>query len=301
MMKQLIDNLFSPGLEETLGEKLFFRFFELFLVVYMLVFVWDWAQYIPQIETVLLPLGIAGYVDVSFMFGNNLAFWNAGAITIAAALGVSRILPGVAYWIAIALFHLQYVSRYSLGEISHGSNMIGVSILALAVAMSLFNNPTHRRRFALGFIYFFVGLGYVTAAFAKMIGTGLNWPNGRHLWMWINERYIDSLSEFGLYELNFLQEMILGSVVVGTIVLLFGLIVEFCGFLMWFRKTRYFITPVIIAMHAGVLMTMNIAFNAFTLQLIFLALPWANLIDRAIARRPEITVQRLPKALLARL
>ena len=300
-MKRLIDNLFSPDHEETLGEKLFFRFFELFLVVYMLVFVWDWAQYIPQIETVLLPLGIAGYVDVSVMFGNSLAFWNATAITVASVFGLARIFPGLAYWIAIALFHLQYVARYSLGEISHGSNMIGLSILALAVAMTFFSNPTHQRRFTLGFIYFFVGLGYVTAAFAKMIGTGLNWPSGHHLWMWINERYIDSLSEFGAYNLNFLQELILGSVFVGTIILLFGLIVEFCGFLMWFRKTRYFITPVIVGMHFGVLMTMNITFNAFTLQLILLALPWAAFIDRALERRPEMLGGRVPQALLGRL
>src|SRR5690625_7614141 len=118
MMKRLINYRDSPDLDESLGEKLFFWCFGIIVVVYMLVVVWEWARYIPQMETVLLPLGIAGYVDVSFMFGNNLAFWNAGAITIAAALGVSRIVPGIAYWIAIALFHLQYVSRYSLGEIS---------------------------------------------------------------------------------------------------------------------------------------------------------------------------------------
>ncbi len=292
-MNRLIQNLFPFDQAETDGERLFFRVIEIFVIAYTIKFGWEWGAYIPHIHEVVLPLGIAEYIDISFMFEGSRGLWNAAIMTIACAAGFMRFIPGPAYAIAIVSFHFQYVARYSLGEISHGSNLIGMSVMALATAFIFFRDPAVRRRFALGFMYFFIGLGYTTAAFSKLIGTGINWPDGRHLWMWIAERTIDSTSEFGFFQPNLLQEMILTYAVIGTAVLAFGLVVEFFGFLAWFRRTRYFIMPALAAMHLGVLSTMSIAFHEFTLQLILLGLPWAVLLDRVIQRSSSPAVERM--------
>lgn len=292
-MKVLFDNLFPFNLEESDGERIFFRLLELFVIVFAIRFAWVWGAYIPQIREVVLPLGIAEYIDISFMFEGSRGPWNAVILTAASIAGFMRLIPGVAYSIAIISFHFQYVARYSLGEISHGSNLIGMSVMALAVACIFFRDPTARRRVALGLIYFFVGLGYTTAAFSKLIGTGLHWPDGRHLWMWIAERTIDSTSMYGFFELNFLQEMIVAYAVVGTLVLAFGLVVEFFGFLAWFRRTRYFILPALAGMHLGVLATMNIPFHEFTLQLIILGLPLPGLIDWLLLRSKSPVIDRI--------
>lgn len=293
MIDRLMHELFPFDEQESDGERLYYRLLELFIVAFTIKFAWEWGAYIPKIEEVVLPLGIAGYVDISFMFEGSRGLWNAGILTVAGIAGFLRIAPGIAYPIALASFHIQYVARYCLGEISHGSNLVGMSMLALAVAAVFFRNPMHRRRFALGFMYFFIGLGYTTAAFSKLIGTGLHWPDGRHLWMWIAERSIDSTSMFGYYDLNMLQEWIVAAAVIGTVSLAFGLIVEFFGFLMWFRRTRYFIIPAIIAMHLGILATMNIFFDAFTFQLLVMGAPWAMVLDRMLDRSASPWTARL--------
>lgn len=292
-MTKLIRNLFPFDAPESDGDRLFYRLLELFIVAYTIRFMWEWGAYIPKIEEVVLPLGIAQYIDISFMFEGSRGLWNAAAVTIAALAGYLRIFPGAAYGIALAGFHIQYVARYSLGEISHGSNLIGVSMMALAAGAVFFSDPMHRRRFTLGFMYFFIGLGYTTAAFSKLIGTGIHWPDGRHMWLWIAERWVDVTSMYGSWELNPLQELMVEHVWLGTVVLAFGLVVEFFGFLMWFARTRFYIVPLIIAMHLGVLMTMNIFFEAFTYQLLLLGFAWPVLFDRMLERRSSTLLTRL--------
>jgi hypothetical protein len=283
-MSYLLRNLFAFEAPETQGERVFFRVLELFIVGFTAYLAWGWAIYTQQIETVVLPLGIAEYVDISFMFSNGISLIVAVLLSATLFLGALRIYPAISYWIALICFHLLYVARYCLGEISHGSNMLGMSVLSLAVAFTVFGSPVLQRKFALGFIYFFVGLGYTLAAFCKLVGTGIHWPDGRHLWMWISERGIDLMSSFGSFDPNIVQELILADYRYGTVVLAFGLVTEFFGFLAWFRRTRFIIIPAIIGMHMGILVTMNIFFDAWTFQLILLGLPWAVMIERWLRR-----------------
>ncbi|MDX1430254.1 MAG: hypothetical protein R3282_08200, partial [Rhodothermales bacterium] len=168
----------------------FFRFFEGFVCLGTVYLVWEWARYIPLIRDVVAPLGVANYLDMSFMYGNSLPFVNAALVTICVTLGLMN-LSRFAYLVAFLLVHLQFVARFCLGAIPHGQNMLGMTLLGLAVASALFSRPSDRRRFTLGFTYFFVGLGYTLAAVCKVIGTGFHWPNGLHLWMWIHEKGID--------------------------------------------------------------------------------------------------------------
>ena len=278
--------LFHFNRDETVGERVYFRVVELFLIYYTLQFCWEWGLYIQRnITEVMLPLGIAQYIDISFMFDQNVALVNAGLVTVLLVLGFFR-LWSPAYFTALVLFHLQYVSRYCLGEISHGSNLVGMGVLILGIAHLSFSSQSHRRRFTFGSLYFFIGLGYTSAAVCKLIGTGITWPNGRHLLMWIMERKVDTISKIGAFDPNLLQELVMQNYHWGTLFLLFGLMAEGLSFLMWFRRYRYYIVMLVVGMHFGIVLTMNIFFEASTYFLILLALPWGRIIDWLYAKMP---------------
>lgn len=290
-MRALSRELFSFGDgPATTGEALYFRLVELFIVGFALKFCWAWGAYTQQIEAVLLPLGIANYIDVSFMFDHGWSLVCAGLVTLFCALGFLR-LWRPSYLVAIFLFHLQYVARYCLGEISHGSNLIGMGVLALAMAALIFPNGTQRQRFTMGFLYFFIGLGYTSAAFCKLVGTGLFWPDGRHLWMWIAERQVDTISKLGAFSPNVVQDLVLWDYRVGTLVLVFGLLAELSGILMWWRRFRYPVVMTIVGMHLGIAVAMNIFFDASTYFLILLGLPWAAGLDWLLQKREHLAAR----------
>jgi hypothetical protein len=264
---------------ETRGDRIYFRLVELFILAYAVWFCWDWGVYIQQnISSVLLPLGLANYVDVSFLFDNQVALINAGVVAVLSVVGFFR-LWRPAYLLALLGFHFQYVARYSLGEISHGSNLIGMGVLGLGIALIAFRSESIRRRFTFGYLYFFIGLGYTSAAVCKLIGTGLYWPDGRHLLMWIAERKVDTFSKFGAFDPNVLQDLVLTDYRFGTAILLFGLLTEAVSVLMWWRAYRYPVVLLVVGMHIGIYFSMNIFFAASTYFLILLGLPWNRVID----------------------
>ncbi|MEQ9104112.1 MAG: hypothetical protein RIE53_05395 [Rhodothermales bacterium] len=294
MMERLMHTLFQPERRETAGEILFFRLFEAIMVGWALWFGWEWGLYIPNIQDVVLPLGLARVVDISFMFDNGLSIANAILMSGAAIAGYAR-MSRYGYALLIALFHLQYVSRYSLGEISYGSNVVGLTVLALGVAFVAFRQEKEARRFALGIILFFLGFGYTTAAFSKLIASGPFWIDGAHLWMWIQERAVDVLGKSGEYDLNWAQQLILDNRWLGTLILGFGLLAELFGVMLISPRWRPYIMTVLIVMHVGILVTMRINFPANNMILILLAYRWSDGIDwllrsvrldqRAIVRR----------------
>lgn len=288
---QFLNNLFEFNTGETKGDYLFYRFFELLIIYFVLTFVWKWAFYIPKLGNVVLPLGIANYIDVSVMFEHNLSMINAVLITLLLGVGLFR-LNRFAYLAALLLFHLQYVSRFSQGEISHGSNLVAMALLSFAVSEIVFKNRRDIRKFALGLIIFFIGLGYTSAGVSKLIGTGIGWVDGRHLWLWMGERSTDVFSQFGEFEFNYLQEMIFEYRWLGTIILTFGLLTEFFGFTFWFRKTRPFITILIVGMHIGILATMNINFPTYVYVVLLVGLPWPRFINYLLEKKPDSYLNR---------
>lgn len=287
--------LFEFDREETPGQVLFYRAFELLIGYWVISFAWEWGIYMQQITDIVLPLGLAGYMDVSFLFENGISLMNAALMTVAFLAGLARMWKW-GYAVTLLLMHFQYVGRYSLGEISHGSNVIGIALLGMALGALLYENRQHMRRFSFGFSYFLLGLGYTSAAVCKLIASGPLWVDGVHLWMWIGERTVDTFSISGTVSINMLQQAILESRLLGTLILSFGLLTELFGFLMWFRKTRTIIMLLLIGMHMGIFLSMKINFPANNALLIALALPWGVLIDRAIgwsspteeSRRPAV-------------
>ncbi|TVQ64672.1 MAG: hypothetical protein EA360_11745 [Balneolaceae bacterium] len=277
--------LFEPERESTLGEMVYFKIFELFVVIYTIKFSWEWGFYsqLRNVE-VVLPLGIANYLDISLFFDHQLALITAAVITLLVIFAYFRIGPKWFYAVAMLLFHLQYVIRFSQGEIPHSQNLIGMSVFSLALGALFFPKKEKMARFVLGSVIFFIGLGYTSAFFAKLIGTGIHWSDGRHLWLWIGEKGIDILSREGAFAPNLLQQLALNSVAIASLILLIGWVTELIGFTMWWPRLRPYTTLLLIAMHIGITLTMNIRFDAFVMQLILVGFPWYLLLDRFLER-----------------
>ncbi|MEX0904333.1 MAG: hypothetical protein WD604_01450 [Balneolaceae bacterium] len=272
--------LFEPDRPRTAGELIFFKVFELFIIFYTIKYAWEWGSYTAlRNAEVVLPLGLANYIDISVFFDYNLALVNAALITILAILSYFRLGARWQYMLVMVLLHLQYVARFSQGEIPHSSNLIGMAVLCFAVGAWFFPGKEQMPRFVMGSIIFFIGLGYTSAFFAKLVGTGINWHDGRHLWLWISEKSVDILSREGVYNPNFLQSMALQSTFVASVILLIGWFTEMIGITMWWKKLRPYTTTLIIGMHFGITMTMNIRFDAFVMQLILIGYPWYRLIN----------------------
>lgn len=287
MINRFFKNLFQTSKERTRGELWYFKIFELFVGIYTIKYAWEWADYIARNADVVLPLGIANYIDISFMFGSVWPVINATIITLLCVFSFFRIQFKWQYLLALVLLHIQFAARYSQGEIPHSMNMLGMSLLVLAVATFIFEKPWQISRFTFGGVYFFVGFSYFSAAVSKLIGTGLFWFDGRHLWIWIAEKSTDILSRTGGFELNFLQELALASVPLASAILLFGWLTEFAGVLVWSPKYRPYIITAIIGMHIGISLTMNIRFDTYVIELLLIGYPWDKLIDRYEARLPK--------------
>lgn len=283
-MTGFFSTLFEFEKEDSIGEKWHFRLLELFVVWYVIKTSWDFASAMHHFREVVHPLGLAIYVDPAFMHGSAFSFVNAGLITVALTFAFMRRYARIGYPVAALLFHWQYVCRDVLGEIGHSSHFVGISLVALALGFFFFREERDQRRFVSGMIFFFIGLGYFSAAVCKLIGTGIDWSEGRHLWLWIHEKSVDGLSRSGQYEPNWFQSLILGNRTLGTIVLSVGILTELAGPLLWFRKARLGITLALIGLHIGIMVTMNIYFYSFILQLLVMGLPWDQWFNR-----PEMT------------
>lgn len=285
--KKIGDQLFEPDRNISPGELVFFKIFELFIIFYVIKYAWEWGFYAElRNADVVLPLGLANYIDVSFFFQNQWALVVAGLITVFAVFAFFRRGTMWMYSLVMILLHLQYVIRFSQGEIPHSSNLIGMAVFCFTIGAIFFPGKQQMPRFVMGSVIFFVGLGYTSAFVAKLIGTGTDWYDGRHLWLWINEKSIDILSREGIYGPNFLQEMALKSTAVASVILLIGWLTEMIGITMWWKKLRPYTTTLIIGMHFGITMTMNIRFDAFVIQLILIGYPWYILLDSVVKTTP---------------
>jgi len=278
-MSSLLQQLFDFERPETSGDRLFYRGFEGAVMLATTVLSWYWGLYAMKIAHVASPLGLARFLDVSFVYEHDLTLWIAAVVSICCFAGWMRVAPRVAYPLALLLFHLQYVSRFSLGKTAHGANFVGMSLLGITLAILFFQDPLHQRRFALGYLYFFLGLAYVLAASSKLVGTGLAWSSGDHLWSWIRERHVDLLATNGEHSLNVLQRIALNDYALSTAFLAAGLLTEFAGFLMWFRRTRTWIMLALVGLHLGVSLILEIQFPLYIAELLLLALPWPQWID----------------------
>jgi len=293
-LSSLKSGLFEPERKVTPGELVFFKFFEFFVLLYTIWFSWKWARYIFHRNTeVVLPLGYANYLDVSLFFGNHLPFYMAGFLTVLLLCAYFRIGARWFYMVAFFLLQLLHFTRFSQGEIPHSQAFIGISLLCLGIGSVAFGGARSMPRFVMGTLFFFMGLAYTSAFFSKLIGTGIHWADGRHLWLWISEKSVDILSREGTYSLNFIQQAALKSTAFASLLLLFGWITEFFGFTLWWSRFRPYTFTLLIGLHIGIMLSMNIRFDAFLLQFIIVGYPWYRLIDRYLDTTPAFVARTL--------
>jgi len=277
---KFFNQLFQNDETWSIDRQWYFRIVEFILMLQLIYYSWSWGYYIQHLSTVVLPLGLANYIDVSVLFHHNYSLILAILATVTALLGFFRIKPWM-YAFSLLFFHLIYISRFSQGEISHGANMLGVAIMSLAVATFSFKNEGQIQKFAWGMIIFLIGFSYTSAAFCKLIGTGFNWADGQHLWLWMHELATDRLSENGSFSFNFFQEFLFRHHWLATIVLLSGWIVEFLGITLWFNKLRPYIATLLIGLHVGIYLSMRINFvDNFGVMLVMIGYPWHHLIHQ---------------------
>ncbi len=285
-------HLFQFDREETRGGYLLIKLVEVVMAYQVFMYAWSWASYMPLLSEVILPLGLANYINVEFMFEPVFAYANAFVITVLVLIGIIGKWR-YSYLVALLFFHLHYVSRYSQGEISHGSNLTAMVLLSFALAYAFFNDKSTQRKVAFGFVIFFTGMGYVSAGMSKLIGSGPVWSDGSHMYLWMGERSIDRLSQDGVFQFNLLQELMFEHWWLSTLILTFGLLVELSGFLLWFRKTRWIQATMLISMHVGIVLTMNIFFGPYIYILLIIGYPWDKLFNRLLDKKPHSELNTL--------
>ncbi len=277
----LAANLFPYERTPTRGELLFFRFFEFLIGGWALQAGWTWAETMLRHRVVVLPLGLANYFDLTVFFAPVPAYGLVAALTLFVVLGFTRVWR-FGYAGALVALHLLYASRYSLGEISHGSNFVGLALVALALGAWRFRTSASMYRFVFGLLFFLYGVGYASAGVCKLVASGLSWPMGEHMALWVGERSVDVTSSFGAFEPNFLQRLVLSKPWVGTLALTFGLLAELAGVAIWYEKPRPYVMTALIGMHLGVELCLSIYFGQNIYILTLLAYPWGRWLDRAL-------------------
>jgi hypothetical protein len=292
-MTWFLRSLFGFEQPATTAERYFFAVFEGFVAVFTLKYAWTWAIYVQQVSDVVLPLGIANYVDVSVLFQSWTAYGVAGLLSLAVLLGWTRTWR-YGYVVALLLLHLLFTARYSQGEIPHSSNVLGMTLLGLGLGLAAFDRERFRRRFTLGFAYFSIGIGYTSAAVCKLIGTGPHWVDGHHLQIWVYEKSVDVFAATGTFDFTFAQSLVLEYYWVATLFLVVGFVSESLAFLMWWPRFRIPVVLAVLGLHAGIYATMQIVFSVTTVELILLALPWACIAERIVARAGAGTECPLP-------
>lgn len=284
--------LFSLDRPESPGDRLHLRMVEAMVVAQTIGFVWTWAGYISRLGRMNNPLGVANWIDLSILFTPEAPWVNAALVTVLVLAGFTKRGPWW-YLFSLIFFHLQYVARFSQGSVGHGSNLAGMALLCFAVAAPFYDDISIRRRVAFGLALFFIGLGYLSAAVCKLVATGIIWPDGIHLHLWMAERSVDLLSQRGSYEPDAIQQWLYQSRPASTLMLSSGLLTELAGVLLWFRRTRFPITVALLGMHAGILLVMKISFLEFMLILMVAGLPWNRWTDRWLERHPESLLHAL--------
>ena len=258
--------------EPVPSETIRFRLFEAYVAAECLAACSSWASYIAHVEVIAHPLGLAHYVPLGFLLNGWLPWVNASAIGVLLLVGFLRVCRG-AYALALGLMLFQYAARYSLGEIPHSSNLIGMFLLGFALGPLAFRRPSESSSFSVGFAWFSIGSGYFSAAVCKLVATGPDWPLGEHLTLWIYNKAVDAFSKSGDFALTDVQQFVVDHRWAGTLFLGIGLVTELMAPLVWHRRFRRWVLAAIVGLHLGIDQTMGIFFRSATLSLAILAIP----------------------------
>lgn len=231
-----------------------------------------WAEYIAHVESIAHPLGIAHHVPLDWMLDGRVPWLNAALITACLALGFARRVPW-AYAAALVLMLFQYAARYSIGEIPHGANLIGMCLLAFATAPLLFRDRFQAERCVMGLVWLSISIGYVSAACCKMIATGPTWIRGEYMALSIHNKLVDAFAKSGVYAPSALQDLLVEQRWAGTLFSAAGLCFELGSVFVLHARWRPLALGALVILHLGIGFILEIWFRSATLVLVLLALP----------------------------
>src|SRR5690349_18612138 len=138
--------LFDPDELETAGQRAQMLCLELLVLVRAQYELWTWAAIIPSQPEILAPTALGTLVDVSFMLRDpKYAELNAIACGLLMLLSLTRLWRG-GYALAFVSLSLQFAARYGMGKVQHGSTMLGMAVLALAIAHLAYKREDLRRK-----------------------------------------------------------------------------------------------------------------------------------------------------------
>ncbi|MDZ7694352.1 MAG: hypothetical protein U5K69_25055 [Balneolaceae bacterium] len=92
------------------------------------------------------------------------------------------------------------------------------------------------------------------------------------------------LSAYGSFSPNWVQKLALNNWGIATIMLTGSLIAEASAFLMWWKSYRPHIFAIILGLHLGIDLIMNILFLTYTIEFIIIGFPWYRLINQVWSR-----------------
>jgi hypothetical protein len=287
-LRSWVQQVFDAQQPDSLGQRVQGLVFELALLRGVFDDLWVWTQILPGLPKLAAPVGVAQFTDISFMLTAPWARTNAILIALLCLLGFLRVFRW-GYLLAVAPYHLHYAARYCMGKTGHASNVLAFALLALGVAHLAYRDPALRRRAAFGLTMVLLSIGYTWAAVLKLSAAGIAWADGHHLWLWLQEKWVDRASELGFKRANLLQRWTRQSWTFATMQLSFGLLAESLSSLMLVRRCRRVVLLALAAMHLGILWSMQIAFLNNVYLLLAMGLPIAELVDRYLAPRLGVT------------
>ena len=153
-------DLFGHPDEVTNAHFVYLKIFEFFTAWMTIKLAWEWGLYTLKITDVVLPLGLARIIDISFMHNQYMPIINAILITIIVLVSFLRVGFKWQYMVAFILLHIQYVARFSIGEIPHSANLAGMALFSFAMGTLFFDQKDNRYRFIIGITIFYIGFGY---------------------------------------------------------------------------------------------------------------------------------------------
>jgi hypothetical protein len=273
LVTQFLDSIFEFSRPVTKPDLIHFRVLEAFVCGAAIWASWEWALAISgQIATPAL-LGLAKVTGIPFV-SRTSAVLAATGITVCACSAFARIRPATSYTAVVGLMHLLYVSRWAYGKANHTDNMVGMTIVCLALGYALFRDDEARRvRGVLGFVFVAIGIIYTFAGLAKLRTTGLGWANGAHLQIWIYEAHTGELARFGQSNFTALQTFLLEHTRIGSLLLAGSLAIECCGAAVCFARTRHFALLAMISLHIGIWFVLDIRFSFYMIELLILFVP----------------------------
>lgn len=233
----------------------------------------SWTIDLGTIHSVTTPTGIGTLVDLSPLYGTVVPWSIFAGIVVSLLVGVTG-WSRHAYFVAVALLHLQFCLRFVHGKVPHTEHLLGLVLLGFGVAHVVTRDPVRFRRLSLEYATGALVALYFLAAVTKLAVTGPSWVDGANLALWISRKHLDVFSASGIEPHGYLADLALRSRLVGTSILSAGLLIELASPLAFVERFRRRMLLLFMGLHVGISLTLHIHFVNCLAILLTMAFAW---------------------------